>query len=86
VRTAAKVALTNGVVDATIRHDGITEHVSTEQFPVAETVKYNPKTESRYMVTPRCGKDHCTIEEIEGGPCHAQKQRLRANTRISSAI
>lgn len=56
LRTAAKVALRNGVVDATIRHDGITEHVSTERFPIGETVKYDPATESRFLAIRRAAE------------------------------
>lgn len=56
LRTAAKVALRNGVVDATVRRDGITEHISTEQFPVGETVKYNPQKESRFMAIRRAAE------------------------------
>lgn len=56
LRTAAKVALRNGVVDATVRRDGITEHISTEQFPVGETIKYNPEKESRFMAIRRAAE------------------------------
>ena len=53
IRRAAKVALSDGVVTATIRKDGITQDVSTESFPVVETVTYNPDKESRLLALRR---------------------------------
>jgi hypothetical protein len=56
IRQAAKVALSDGVVTATIRADGVTEEVSTENFPIVETVTYNPAKENRLLALRRAAE------------------------------
>lgn len=46
IRDAAEVALSNGVVEGRVVENGLAETISTEDYPVAQTVVYNPDEES----------------------------------------
>jgi Domain of unknown function (DUF4747) len=46
VREAADLALSNGVVEGRVVENGLAETISTQDYPVAETIIYNPDEES----------------------------------------
>lgn len=56
MRTAAHVALSDGVVTATVRHEGITEELSTEDYPIVQTVTYKASIESRALALRRAAE------------------------------
>src|SRR6202034_1878973 len=55
-RAAAKVALSNGEVTATIRDEGLTKPVSTQEFPIVESVQYRPSKETRMAAVLRAAR------------------------------
>jgi len=52
-KSAARVALSDGVVRARVREDGVVREISTEDTPIVVVEKYDPKTESRALAVTR---------------------------------
>ncbi|HWT04367.1 MAG TPA: DUF4747 family protein [Xanthomonadales bacterium] len=53
IRKAAAVALSDGVVEGRIFENGITEPISTQQYPVSETITYSPDNEPQLSAFKR---------------------------------
>ena len=53
LRKAAKIALTNGVVRGRVHENGITQPVSTEHYPVDQTIVYSEDSETRVAAMRR---------------------------------